>query len=1441
MPDNSRCTQCDAELPPDAPEGLCPKCVLGLGLTTAPGSSETPPLDPTSATAAEQPPTVRVGVKVRYVGDYELLEEIARGGMGVVYKARQASLNRIVAVKMILAGQLASETDVKRFRSEAAAAARLQHKNIVAIHEVGEHEGQHYFSMDFVDGPSLAEVVRKGPLPARQAAQCVKTIAEAVEHAHRQGILHRDLKPSNILLDPQGQPRVTDFGLAKHVASGGRQPPDESPDSGLTATGQVLGTPSYMPPEQATGEGCVDSRSDVYSLGAVLYELLTGHVPFQAETPALTIQQILETEPVAPARLLPTIPRDLDTVCLKCLQKDPQRRYASAQELADDLGRWLDNRPIKARRIGPVGRAARWCQRKPVVATLSGVAIALLLSTVAAIVVGYRETRSHLRDSLLHQARALAQTTAADRRFQALDALERAARIRPGMDLRNEYLRCLDLAGLRSAAPATTRIDARKVPERAAHRVSDDPYWLWFGSDGSVSGHFAFRGSDDELTGILGRDPTRLSWKTAQRPMSLDLEAGQATAKLPGVEQVNVLGLSRDGRWLVAHADGKALQIWDLDESKLVGELKDRPMSITLAKDLDVAIDNISSVAFNEHKGQFAVAWIPSLVNVYKSSVHVYELASLRRVAGWTAEGRVTTLCFNPQRPLLAGSVAGSTSQQVMLWEIPEGRQAAALTLESKLNSNEYVLSGDRTLAFSSNGEFLFAAGRLGTLKAWDITPLEPNQFEQKAPPQEIRSIAAHSARIGILRLSLDGRWMATAGDDGELKLWEVATGRLVLAERRGVGGTLEWSPRGSLLLTGTNDGRGFQLHDFVPPASTMYVVPDVSSTGSHGHVGSLSFSADDRYLACGARLIDLKSEAPAPLWTGRGWSSSAHAFSHDTGKLWVVSGGEYSALHEIPSNERLERKDDATRAIHAIAFDSSGARVAAGREATLQLKVIDADSGKELWTQTERVHLGQGYNTVVATTPTRVTARFQTQSSFEANLKSWDFATGNLVGESKCYFLSPLYAKDGVHLPVPQTVWEKLLKSGVDAKHFISPEFAFSGDGLVAAIMLGDGLIRLYETKSWEPRRTIPSGGFGRLNEDGSRLASFDGKHLIVWETANGTELGKLATEWVTFAFVKAEQDSDGEKLLLLGQDRTVRCWRPREEPSQVCTLEPDEREGSDRINGFLQVSRDGRRAAFCRVSGDRCSTALWGLPDGKLMSRWSGKTSGSDYPRISLSPDGKRLAILHPYRRDKVWNADTDSELLTLDETDRHLLLSRDGRYLAVLGQGSAGNPEKPRIQVLDLTTKSALSTPRNPRHIPSHDWFLSVVSDEARLLALAGGNQIRLYDPHKGEVLTFQDAHSKKKVDCLTLPSGKVASLRLDASGAILASAADDGTILLWSTANGELLATLATNLEKITRVALSPSGNALAAADARGIVQVWDLAATRRQLHRVGLDW
>lgn len=306
-------------------------------------------------------PTVSKPQSIKYFGDYEILGEIARGGMGVVYKARQSRLNRIVAVKMILSGELASQESISRFFTEAQAAATLDHPGIVPVYEIGQHEGKHYFTMGYVEGQSLAQKVAQGPLDVQQAAMMTLKITEAIAYAHSHGVIHRDLKPANVLLDSHEEPKVTDFGLARKIDQ----------DSGITHTGAVMGTPSYMPPEQAAGRtNQVGPRSDVYSLGAILYCLLTGNPPFRAATPIETMKQVLEKEPLSVHTMNSEVPKDLETICHKCLQKDPANRYDSATALALDLKRFLQGEPIEARSISFAERSWRWAKRHPLVVSV---------------------------------------------------------------------------------------------------------------------------------------------------------------------------------------------------------------------------------------------------------------------------------------------------------------------------------------------------------------------------------------------------------------------------------------------------------------------------------------------------------------------------------------------------------------------------------------------------------------------------------------------------------------------------------------------------------------------------------------------------------------------------------------------------------------------------------------------------------------------------------------------------------------------------------------------------------------------------------------------------------------------------------------------------------------------------------------------------------------
>jgi len=379
------CPQCGTSRSPDSLSGLCPKCLVRFSFVELAdhfrGVGGEDVLTPPADSAAPSLP--------RQFGDYEVLEELARGGMGVVYRARQTSLHRTVALKMVAAGHLASPTAVQRFKTEAEAAANLEHPNIVPIYEIGELAGQHYFTMKLVEGASLAQrladftLARADPpsghktaairQQAHRLAVLLAKVAEAVHYAHQRGILHRDLKPGNILIDQEGQPHLTDFGLAKRIAA----------DSDLTLSGEIMGTPAYMAPEQAAGNvRQITTAADVFSLGAILHQLLTGRVPFSGATPVEVFHAIIHDEPPAPRALNPAVPRDLETICLKCLEKDPAKRFGSARDLADELRRFAHGEPILARPVSRAEKLWRWSRRNPALAGFAVATLLLLLTVV---------------------------------------------------------------------------------------------------------------------------------------------------------------------------------------------------------------------------------------------------------------------------------------------------------------------------------------------------------------------------------------------------------------------------------------------------------------------------------------------------------------------------------------------------------------------------------------------------------------------------------------------------------------------------------------------------------------------------------------------------------------------------------------------------------------------------------------------------------------------------------------------------------------------------------------------------------------------------------------------------------------------------------------------------------------------------------------------------
>jgi WD40 repeat protein len=763
------CDQCGSTLGGYGPKGLCPKCLLMDGFGEDDGDS-------------------------RRFGDYELIEQIAHGGMGVVWKARQVSLNRTVAVKLMLAGSFASADSIRRFRAEAEAAASLQHPNIVAIHDIGEHAGQPFFSMDFVEGQNLAQVVRDRPLPAKRAAAYLKTIAEAVQYAHQRGILHRDLKPSNILVDAFDQPRITDFGLAKRLAvpplgGSGSSPPAGAPDgepaeagttNDLTLTGQVLGSPNYLPPEQAEARhGDIGPASDVYSLGAVLYCLLTGRAPFQAATVADTLKQVSTADPVSPRLLNPGVPRDLETICLKCLEKDIPRRYPTAQELAEELGRFLRHEPIRARPPGPLGKAIRWCRRQPRLAVALGATVLVFLGGFAGVTwqwrraqAGEAEARRNLYTADIHLA---GQALAEDNRGRALELLERhrpwpGAEDQRGWEWRYLWRQCrgAELRTLGELPSAVTGVAFSPDSARLAAGDVSGNLKIWRLSSALPSPS----PPSGEWAGVRGRS------EIPQPPEGSADGSGiwrlESEAR-PG-DGINSLAFSPDGQQLlIAHYYRRGVDLWNAAEQRVVTTL--RPRSADWPHHMAAFAPGGDRIAIVNDDSRFEVWDLGAMTNLVsltgpKTCVIGIEWSPDGR---WIAAGDqpnriwlrdavtfekkfewpvrfgmpIKALAFSPNSELLAFAGSEHTGR---VWSTRSGALVAALT-----NHTSWV----RVVAFAPDGRTLATGGGDQTIRLWDT-----QTWQQRAV------LEGHQDEVHAVAFSPDGHWLASGGKDGSVKLW---------------------------------------------------------------------------------------------------------------------------------------------------------------------------------------------------------------------------------------------------------------------------------------------------------------------------------------------------------------------------------------------------------------------------------------------------------------------------------------------------------------------------------------------------------------------------------------------------------------------------------------------------------------------------------------------
>jgi len=678
------------------------------------------------------------------VPGYEFLGELGRGGMGVVYKARHIALRRVVALKMILRGGHASGAELERFRTEAESIARLQHPNIVQIHEVGDHEGLPFFSLEFCSGGGLDRKLAGTPLPPREAAALVEKLAHAMQAAHDKGVIHRDLKPANVLLAEDGTPKITDFGLAKKL--------DEA---GKTQDGSVMGTPSYMAPEQAGGKSKeLGPACDIYALGAILYELLTGRPPFKAATPLDTMMQVVTDEPVPPSQLQSKTPRDLETICLKCLQKVPGSRYSSALALAEDLRRFLEDRPVKARRAGQLEHAWRWCRRNRGLATLGAVVLVLGFLVVPGMLLGFNrqlsaqlllvttaesEEKKAKRDALeklflsyRDQARANRLTGRMGHRFDTLKAVAEAANVLRQLDLTAEQIEFREFELRNEAIAALALPDLRPGPDwvvglgNPAEFSADLKWYLWRDAE-----HYSVRRAGDHAN-------------VFQLPL------------------LNWGKLSPDGRY-AAGGNYTAVQLWQIGDSNVILDMPCKHQAYHFSPD-----------------GKHFAFWSAD-------EIHVFDLAkrkTIKRVACPPA----THLAYHPSQPRLAASCGG----QIVVVDWQEGQRLKTMSDTSSIVG---------VLAWHPDGRRLAAVHGEERIRLWDV---DSGKSYHDIEGQIGRGISVSFAAGGDL--------LVTAGWSAKLRLWNPHTGKAWLTVANSHHNTIYNSQRS--MLGSSFDGNKLGLRE---------------------------------------------------------------------------------------------------------------------------------------------------------------------------------------------------------------------------------------------------------------------------------------------------------------------------------------------------------------------------------------------------------------------------------------------------------------------------------------------------------------------------------------------------------------------------------------------------------------------------------------------------
>jgi WD40 repeat protein/tRNA A-37 threonylcarbamoyl transferase component Bud32 len=1079
------CRDCP-ELRPEVERRLRALEAVGSLLDTPPATEKQPAV----AVARSSPQTA--GERRPDIAGYEILEQLGRGGMAVVYKARHLQLNRLVALKLILAGAHAGMEALGRFRLEAEAVARLHHPHVVQIYEVGESEGRPYLALEFMEGGSLAQKLAGMPLPARSAAELLETLAHAVHAAHQRGIVHRDLKPANVLLTADGTPKVSDFGLAKQLDS-----PEEAATSGpafQTRTGAILGTPSYMAPEQAAGESkTIGPATDVYALGATLYELLTSQPPFRGPTMLDTLDQVRSQEPVPLRRLQPTVPRELESICLKCLAKETANRYASAEQLAGELRRYLSGEPLLLTRpVGKAERLWRWSRRHPAQAAAGGLGAAALVA-VAALGIGSLFTLQQARlanrlqeekeqTQLALQEAQTQRALADEQRRRAEEFRREAQRVSAILALERGRALCeqgetgrgmLWLAHSLEVAPADAADFQRVIRAELAQWYPQltslkaclpHPYSIWDAAY-SPDGTTVLTGCGD-LTTKEGE--ARLWVAATGSPLDPPLVVQVLWEKGRIIYRV---AYSRNGKTVLTASLVEVAQLWDVTTRK--------PLGVPLLHWQD---------------GIMAVAYSPNGETVLTGTskkAQVWETATGKPLGPpLTHQGPVLAVAYSPDGRTV---LTGSQDKTARLWETATGRP-----IGPPLPHEDTVWA----VAYNPDGRTVLTGSGDGAARQWEVATGKP-----LGPP------LTHQGLVQAVAYSPDGKIVLTGSLDNTARLWEAATGKPIgpPLQHDDLVRTVAFSPDGKIVLTGSRD-KTARLWD---TATGKLVGPRLPHQEL---VSAVAFSPDGKMVLTGsldktARLWEaVTGKFRRPLLSHHG-EVQVVAYSPDGKTIVTASQDKTARLWETASGKAQGPPLTHQGPVTAVAFSPDGTTLLTG----------SADKTARLWNVATSRPIGaplqhQDSVTAVAYSPD---GKIAVTVAKDKTTRLWDAATGQPIGR-------PLTHQGAIFSVALSPDGRILVKSGTDRT-------AQLWDA-VTGKPIGSPLARP------GPIQMVAFGRDGRRFVTGSQDPSDVKGHVQLWDAATGKPLGPSLTYPLLLRAVALSPD--GKTVLVGGMDGTARLW---------------------------------------------------------------------------------------------------------------------------------------------------------------------------------------------------------------------------------------------------------------------------------------------------------